>query len=728
MKLKLIMKTSCAHAGTRISTAVCLGAAASATILIAQPSRAEVPEPRKPASQLSPLEVHGTRPTAEPFTSFPYPGTGGASRVEAAEIARGTGRTLESVLQSVPGVRAQSRAGDDVFLSVRGSGLQSVVFTKARGTDVLIDGIPINSADGNFDYSLISPLDALSTEVFRGNAAFGLGSMTLGGAINLTTPTGRDLDGGRLRFDLGSFGFMRASAAYGASNENSDVAFRYTWQEQDGFRDFHSGDSQKLSGSIGYRINDALENRIYLNASTVRQEVSLPITQAQVENNPRQAGALNAATRPYFDVDTVRIADKLTYTTPDLTAEAAIYYLYRDVDFRRPSMPPTGYRLGPGWLDAHTDDFGGQVRLTKKSEIANHANEFTAGLLVAYMTGHEDLYPNLATVKGPRFASGDLTAWNTTLWFENEFSLTDRIDVVAGLKASYAYREYKDQQRIGAGNVSGDREYTGLSPELAVKWQATDTTRFFASLSRSFEPPAFGDLIGIPVVPPPPQRVSFRDLDAQEATTLEIGTSGTVLDDRLTWSVNLYRSWLDDEIVRFDDGTQTGNQVGRNADKTIHDGLELTLNARLWESHDTGADGPTDRLSLRTSFTWNDYRFNGDPLFGNNKLAGVPEQTIFGELLYEHRSGVYLGVNITGIPTGYAADNANTFEVNSYTLLGARAGWNGERLCVFVEGSNLTDEAYVAGLQNGTNLGGNDSAIFFSGPGRTVYAGVEWRW
>lgn len=716
-----------AFVGTSFPIVIILCAATSVSLAGAPPTPPAAADDAPPV-RLDAVEAQA--PAAKPaeFTSFAFTGVGAASRVESADIARATGRTLEDVLQAVPGVQARSRAGDDVFLSLRGSGLQSIVFTKARGTDVLIDGIPVNSADGNFDYSLISPLDAASVEVFRGNAAFGLGGATLGGALNLATPTGRELDGGRVRVDAGSFGFLRVSASYGESGENWDAALRYTWQDQDGFRDYNSGDSHKLSASVGHRLGDSLENRLYLNAATVHQEVALPITQTQVEDDPRQAGALNPATRPYFDVETIRLADKLTFSGPDTTAEASVYYMHREIDFRRPSMPATGYQLGPGWLDARTDDVGGQLRVMHAGELFGRDNTFTAGLRLAYLSGEETLHPNVATVKGARFAAGDLTAWNATLWFENEHALNDRLALVAGLKAAYAYREYQDTHNTGAADVSGDRDYAALTPELALRWAVTDSTRVHASLSRSFEPPAFGDLIGIPVAPPPPQRITFRDLDAQEATTLEVGARGAGFSGRLLWEASLYRSWVDDEILYYSDGTPTGNQVGSNADRTIHDGFELALTARLWQSAPATDGGPVHRLSLRGAYTWNDYRFDGDPTFGDNKLAGVPEQTLFGELLYEHPSGFYLGVNVTGIPESYAADNANTYEVNSHTLLGARAGWIGKRLSVFVEGRNLADEAYVAALQNGTNLSGADSAIFFSGPGRSVYAGVEWRW
>jgi len=677
----------------------------------------------EPTVRLDSVEVRGRTERIPPTLSGSVAGSTG---LDATTLDRTVAQSLEDVLRTVPGVQARSRAGDDVFLSVRGSGLQSIVFTKARGTDLLLDGIPTNSADGNFDYSLVDPLAAQALDVFRGAAAIGFGSNTLGGAVNLATPTGRDPQSRALRFDLGSFGYVRASVGLGVASEKWDATVRYSRQEQDGFRDYSAGDSDKFSASFGRRLGTNAENRFLVHAARVHQEVSLPITQTQLEATPTRAGDANPSTQPYFDVETVRVADKLTFATPETQVEAATFYLYRYVDFRRPSVATTGYRLGPGWLDATTHDLGAQLRVTHTGTLLGRHNTLSGGLRVGYLTGTEKLYPNIATMRGAKFADGDLTAWNASLWLENDHALTDRLALVASLKAARATREYRDRFNTGAANLSGERDYDDISPSLALRWEVAPKTQAFVSLSRTFEPPAFGDLIGIPIVPPPPQRISFRQLDAQNATTLEIGTRGTA--GRLAWEASVYRAWVDDEIIRYDDGTQTGNQVGRNADRTLHDGLELGLVGTLWQDG-TATDGhPVQRLTLRTTYTWNDYRFDHDPLFGDHSLAGVPVHTLFSELLFEHSSGLYAGINVTGSLKDYAADNANTCFVNRYALLGARIGWEGKRLSLRLEARNLTNEAYVAALQNATNLGGADSAIFFPGSGRGFYGSVAWRW
>ncbi|AHF94663.1 hypothetical protein OPIT5_23190 [Opitutaceae bacterium TAV5] len=707
---------------------------------VAVPAAAVPSRAAEPPVKLDDIHITGEAPPAAPEnagTDANRPAidrmASGTTSIGAADYAGATPRTLGDMLRLAPGVQAHARAGDDVRLSIRGSGLQSVVFTKARGVDVLLDGLPINSADGNFDYGLISPLSVRTVEVWRGAAATALGSTTLGGALNLITPTGREVvlagggagaDGtaGSVRVDGGSFGFFRSAASAAVVRGAWDAAVHYQYQTQDGFRDYSAGDSQKVAANIGYTWREGAENRIYLNASRVHQQVALPVTRAQLEDDPSQAGTLNPSTRPFFDVDTVRLADRLTLAGPEGRAELSAWYLYRDVDFRRPSTPPSGYRLGPGWLKARTDDFGAQARIEREGEVLGRANVLSGGVRLTAMNGRERLYANNATLRGDKFADGDLFAWNATLFIEDDHALTDRLSLLIAAEATYAYREYDDNFNASGGDVSRDLDFSNVSPSLGLRWAFTDKSQAFASVSRSFEPPAFGDLIAIPLVPPPPQRITVQSLDAQEATTLEIGTRGE--HGRFRWEVSVYRSWLDGEFIRYDDGAATGNQVGRNADNTIHDGLEIGLTTRIWG----GPDAASQRVSLSLAYSWNRYRFDDDPVFGDNKLAGVPIHTLFAELLYEHPDGFYFGANLTGSLEKYPVDNANTFYADNYVLAGLRAGWSGRRFSVWFEARNLADKAWTAATQNATDLGGNDSDLFFPGEGRAFYAGVEWRW
>lgn len=207
-------------------------------------------------------------------------------------------------------------------------------------------------------------------------------------------------------------------------------------------------------------------------------------------------------------------------------------------------------------------------------------------------------------------------------------------------------------------------------------------------------------------------------LDAQTATSVDLGTRGTA--GRASWDVVLYQAWIDDELLSQNDGV--GNPLGTvNAGKTIHAGIEAEFNLRF--------AAPGGSFALRQVYNWSRFRFDGDPVYGDNQLAGLPEHFVRADFLYERTSGFYGGPNVEWVPEKYPVDHANTLFADPYTLLGvkvgyrAKSGWAG-----FVEGKNLTDETYAATTGVLADARGRDSAQFLPGDGRSVFAGLEHRW
>src|SRR5690606_27133102 len=119
---------------------------------------------------------------------------GGASVVDIALGERSVSN-LADALRYVPGVWSASHAGNDgIFFSSRGSNLDATDWDM-NGIKLLQDGLPLTSADGNNHNRIADPLAARHMTVARGANALEYGASTLGGAIDLVTPTGRDHSG-----------------------------------------------------------------------------------------------------------------------------------------------------------------------------------------------------------------------------------------------------------------------------------------------------------------------------------------------------------------------------------------------------------------------------------------------------------------------------------------------------------------------------------------------------
>ena len=241
----------------------------------------------------------------------------------------------------------------------------------------------------------------------------------------------------------------------------------------------------------------------------------------------------------------------------------------------------------------------------------------------------------------------------------------------------------------------------------------------FANVSRSAEVPSFGENS---------RRVACRSRPRRRrATTYEIGTRGARED--YTWDLALYRAEIDNELQCLTTGAVRHVPRSSMPTSTVHQGVEAGFGAAVMKSLFV-ADANADKLWLNTAYTFNDFRFDDDAPFGDNELPGAPRHYLRAELLYKHPSGVYLGPNVEWVPEAYYVDSANTFETEAYAIWGAKIGFDdGGPITAYVEGRNLSDEAYISSASIAGDLTGlPPQALFEPGNGRAVYAGVQYKW
>ena len=113
-------------------------------------------------------------------------------------------------------------------------------------------------------------------------------------------------------------------------------------------------------------------------------------------------------------------------------------------------------------------------------------------------------------------------------------------------------------------------------------------------------------------------------------------------------------------------------------------------------------------------------------------LAGIPRQLLRTELLWETAAGFYAGPTAEWSPDRYPVDLANTLYADDYAIWGFKAGWQPKRgrnagLSLFIEARNLSNTTYAATTGVIADARGRDSAQFLPGDGRSVYAGVDYR-
>jgi iron complex outermembrane receptor protein len=620
---------------------------------------------------------------------------GGADLVDAESYKRGRASTLQDALAFSPGVFVQPRFGsEEARLSIRGSGLQRTFH--GRGLKLLQDGVPLNLADGGFDFQAVEPLSARYIEVFRGSNALQYGSSTLGGAINYLSNNGYEADPAQVRVESGAFGYLRGQASAGRAAGRRDYYATLTHSSQGGFREHSQQSTQRFFGNLGHRASEDRETRFYFAAVHTDSELPGSLTKAQLEADPSQAAPRNVQLDQKRDFDLFRLANRTSFRFgAESRLDLGTFWSYKHLD--HPIFQV---------LDQRSHDFGADLRYQKDTPWRGRQNRLVLGISPMLGLLQDDRFQNVNGQRGARTAQGETTSVNVDLYAEDRLTLSPGLTLSAGAQLSYAGRSFADEFLI-EGDQTDSQDFQGFSPKLGLLYDISPRVAVFCNVSRSFEPPSFGELVNV-------GGNHLVQLDAQTATSAEIGSRGTA--GRVSWDFVLYHARLDGELLSLNDAV--GNPLGTlNADRTFHSGLEAGLEIRL-----------ARRLLLRQVYNWSRFVFDGDPAYGDNQLAGLPEHFYRAELLYE-RSGFYGGANVEWVPDRYPVDHANSLFADPYTILGLKVGYRAaDGLGGFIEGKNLTDEAYAATTGVVADARGRDSAQFLPGDGASFFAGLEYRW
>lgn len=673
-----------------------------------------------------------TNPSAEVAAQSLARVPGGTNLVLAADYEQGRALNLQDVFQFEPGILAFSRFGsEETRLSIRGSGLQRTFH--GRGINLLLDGLTLNAADGGFDFQAFEPLVIDYVEVWRGSNAIEYGALTLGGAINFVSLTGHTAPGVTGRFEMGSFGTYKAQAAYGGVSGKWDYYASYTFSQTEGFREWARQENHRFFSNAGYTWAEGAETRLFIAYANSDSQLPGSLTKAQLEADPSQAAAGNRLREDKRDFDWFRLANVTVVENADTTSRVGVSWVYKDLDHPIFNLLTPTFSTGPGTIDLLTNDFAADLQVEHRMEWNDRATTIRAGLQPSGGVGEDNRYANLdgTSQRGPKFGDATQTAINVAGFAEIEHFIQPSVALSLAGQVAYAVRNVRDDFLVD-GDSSLDQNYWGFNPKGGVRWLVDDKNTLFANVGRTFEPPSFGEIGlvrsvgGAPTFPFLLPIIDTQPIDAQTATTIEFGGQGTV--GPVDWSFAFYQSWLNNELLSLNDAF--GAPLGTvNANETTHTGIELGGTVTLWKDLLPSGSEDTDRIYIRGAYTWNHFRFHNDPVFGDNQLAGIPQNVMEVECVYEHPSGFYFGPNVTWVPGQTPIDHANSFYAEGYALMGLRAGYHSPRgFQIYFEARNLTNALYAASTGVIADARGVDSAQFLPGDERSFYGGFAIQW
>ncbi|MGE6699089.1 TonB-dependent receptor family protein [Hyphomonas sp. NPDC076900] len=608
---------------------------------------------------------------------------GGTDVITYEEFADRFLVSMRDTLGFSPGVYTQPRYGQEVRISIRGSGISRGYHM--RGITLLQDGAPINLSDDNGDFQELEPIFFDHLEVYRGANALRFGSGSLGGAVNGVTPTGETAPGVYVRADAGSFETYRGLVSAGAVKGKLDAWGAVSADTSHGDRDHVRRDSVRFQGNVGYEVTDAVNTRFYLSLNDIDQELPGALTLSDALNNPTKGNFVGDQAR---DIKSIRVQNQTRIALGE--GELAVGVWVNDKDLFHPIFQVIDYSYLDKGIWARYDWENGPFALTVGVDARD--GEVDAKRFV-----------NNNGKSGALMWAADQEAWTANTYAEGRYSVSDQLTLIAGAVYAKSERQQRTTYNSAPVDVLGKADFEEFSPKFGALYALSPDVQLYANYSRSAEMPGFTELAQI---------AAFVPVDAQTAWTAEIGTRGRA--GIASWDVSLYSADIDGEMLQFTVNPDIPASTF-NADKTTHRGIEAGLDLAF-----------TDWLTLRQVYQYSDFKFDGDAEFGDNTLPVVPEHVYRAELRFSH-DRFTVAPNLEWVPEGAWADYNNTTRTDGYTLLGLTGSYQATgNIDLFLDARNLAGEK-AAGDISAVITATPASAIYYPVERRAVFGGIRAR-
>ena len=642
--------------------------------------------------------------TVTPHREGPFTGLSSHTLVMPVE-APGAGAGLRETLQHIPGLILQDGFGgfDPPRLTVRGSGIQSAPVS--RGVRLSLNGFPLNFADGSFNLALI---ESGWLEYAALTPGPGAGVPSLGGSLALWSQGGLFSQKGSMETRYGSNRSFSYSTQAGFQSESTDSVFEGAISGTDGWRRLSEQRRESVLFATRTPVGESTEAVFQFFGSRPRFDVPGPLSKSEALNNPRSNFARVEMDRPRRETDYGQLGGRLTTGGAEGHVSMGVTAGYHRDDFFQ--LLPNGISTtraleGALFADIHRKWDGDAL-----------PQETEAGLLLQGGRAEARRYQTDGGEKGLLIGDNPLRPLTLTVGLDHGLSPAETQTFAAGASVLAARRKIK------AGAIQDESVLTlsdaKVAPRLFWEWTPLDGYALTLLWARSYEPPTFNDLL-ITQSPPPPGGVESIGLQWQRADSYEVRLRGET--GPVSWMSGVYYAPWKRELLRLQD--DDGNIGTMNADRTLHMGWESSLNWMLMQAADY-------QVRLWANYQLSDIRFDDDPIYGNNRLGGIPPHAGAAGLRSDLPGGWFVSPGLFWQAGKTYADHANTLYSGGFGVwsldLGRihPSGWEASlRL------TNLFDRNYIAGTAGVLEeAAGPGQPIFLPGTGRRVEAALRYHW
>ena len=596
--------------------------------------------------------------------------------------------SLQDYLTSIPGLYAQNAQNfaQDLRLSIRGFGARSGF--GVRGIQLIVDGIPETTPDGQGQLDNL-PLGLIqSLTVLRGPASSFYGNAS-GGVIQINTLQDFKDNFVRFRAQGGSYSGRNLAATVGLKKNKTKAVFYQNLSESKGYRNHSQYKQQVFNARVWHDLSESSQIRWQFNYTHSPYAYDAGgINLDMVEKNLKQARPQNERFQTYETVDHLKTGLQWEKQISDkLRLDSYAFYAHRDFAGRLP------FEFG-GYADLKRDYYGYGTALEYQPQN-HHRMQFRFSL--ADQKDHRQRFKNL------NGSPGDNTLDQEELFFNSALSIIDEMKWSFGLlRLGLRY----DHQRLGTQRESDEVKLNVFNPSIGFTYTQWGNHVMFVSYSSSFETPTLNELSANPS-----GNAGFNpDLSPSKAHNFEWGWRYTTPENTLEatiYAINTQNEILPYELAAFPD-----RDFYRNTGNTRRLGIEL-----LWEFQ----NGP---IELSAGYTFNslkfdNYNFGGKNLSGNY-LPGVPQQYLSTYLRYNFSKGWSSSLQSQYVGALYA-DDANQTQVTDYFLTNIRLWKSFKNISLFGGINNLLDRVYFDNIR----INAFGKRYYEPAPNRNLYLGLS---
>ena len=638
-------------------------------------------------------------------------------------------RRPNDYLSLVPNVTlVEAQNAGTTFLTIRG-------ITQVRNNEppvaVAVDGM-LQTSPNQFNQAL---LDMAQIEVLKGPQGALYGRNAIGGAINITTRGPSDEFSGRVQVGAGNGERFEGRASLAGPLAAGKAWYRIaaSWSDRDGYLE---------NINLGGHVDPIEDKSIQLRLDWLLSGAWTADLRFYASNT--KGGSLNYNWQAYdYELDAFTFAPgdanntDLIYEQNNrgendrdileaaikLEREASWGTLTSITSFNRLeewygsdqapySESLTQYPFGPGipfdgiaqqyW---DVDAFSQELRLTSRSD------QPLRWLLGAYYVGSDrfisspvvdDTGTGIVRVERRPTGAGEPATFSF-LADDNDntaFAVFGQLnyDVTDRFEASVALR-YDEDERIqttspfhtgGPPNERRGETFDKLQPKVSLRYSFAGSANLFASYSEGFRSGQFNQSGTAAAAIAAGVNGVFDVVGQEETRAFEVGFKGRMMDGLASLNVSLFTTDVDGQQY-FLFFAPTSSQVLAGIDRVDLVGGEIELSA-------TVAKG----LEIYAAYGFTDSEieeYNVQPAFVGNKAPYVPRDTV--NLGFQYRAPVAGDVKLL-LRGDYQRrgkqywDPDNSSARNAVSLVGVRAGLEGERWSLVAWSKNLLDETYLA--------------------------------